>query len=158
MGRLGFPPWKKLIKDFNKSSSSKVQCLSQSSPEEHLPTIQHRLLERANLPTLAVHIQRLGQSNGPTGNRLKPWNQFLGLSFHAGSTADNQLNQLKITGTALRSVVILSSKLFPFTVADRYAVAGVILIFPCSSKLEDLLNLHVYTKQLQISQNVHYLL
>jgi hypothetical protein len=72
------------IKRFQQNLLQKNDGQGRLQPLATLPTILAGLLDRANRPRLADHIQRMGPKQWKIRlNILKPWNKLLGLAFHA---------------------------------------------------------------------------
>ncbi len=84
MGGLGIPHPDETIQGFRQNLIQKIFKQHRNNPAAHLPTILDGLLTRANRPGLAEHIQYFGPKQWrSTGDRLQPWNQLIGLAFHA---------------------------------------------------------------------------
>jgi hypothetical protein len=84
MGGLGIQHPDEIIQGFQLNLLRKIHKQGRAHPAGNLPSILTGLLARANRPSLAEHILRLGPKQWRiTGQRLLPWNRLLGLAFHS---------------------------------------------------------------------------
>jgi hypothetical protein len=87
MGGLGIQHPDEIIQGFQLNLLQKIYKQGRVHPAGSLPTILTGLLARANRPSLAEHILRLGPKQWRiTGQRLLPWNRLMGLAFHSVAT------------------------------------------------------------------------
>jgi hypothetical protein len=86
MGGLGIRHPDETIQGFQLNLLQKIYKQGRAHPAGNLPSILTVLLARANRPSLAEHILRLGPKQWKiTGQRLLPWNRLLGLAFHSAA-------------------------------------------------------------------------
>ncbi len=86
MGGLGIQHPDEIIQGFQLNLLQKIHKQGRAQPAGNLPSILTGLLARANRPSLAEHILRLGPKQWKiTGQRLLPWNRLLGLAFHSAA-------------------------------------------------------------------------
>ncbi len=87
MGGLGIQHPDEIIQGFQLNLLQKIYKQGRMHPAGNLPIILTGLLARANRPSLAQHILRLGpQQWRITGRRLLLWNRLMGLAFRSVAT------------------------------------------------------------------------
>jgi hypothetical protein len=84
MEGLGIQHPDEIPQDFQQNLSHKIHRQTQSTLDKHLPAIMQCPLEKANRPTLVVHVRCLEPKQWAlSDNRLQPLNRLLSLHFHA---------------------------------------------------------------------------
>ncbi len=125
MGGLGIQHPDEIIQGFQLNLLQKIHKQGMAHPAGNLPSILTGLLARANRPSLAEHILRLGPKQWKiTGQRLMPWNKLLGIAFHSAAAL---LASYETTRDLWHTAAINGhtnfSKVFPLSVTEGGVLA-----------------------------------
>jgi hypothetical protein len=120
MGRLGIQHPDEIIQGFQLNLLQRIHKQGRAHPAGNLPSILTGLLDRANRPSLAEHILRLGPKQWRiTGQRLMLWNRLLGFAFHsAAALLASYETTTDLWHTAAINGHTNLSKVFPLSVTE----------------------------------------